>query len=161
MTPRSTEDSQESCWCFVTPVDERPGERPAILSARGDGLLLTPPPDARLDERVDVAVEHRAGVPGLLLGPQVLHHLVRVQNVGAHLVAPAAALALERIHLGALLLLALGQQPRLEDPQRGGPVLDLALLVLAGHHDAGGEVRDADGGVGGVDALPAGARGAE
>src|SRR3712207_8512192 len=40
-------------------------------------------------------------------------------------------------------------------------VLDLALLVLAGHHDAGGQVGDPDGGVGGVHALPARARRAE
>src|SRR3712207_4316423 len=83
-------------------------------------FLLTAPADAGLDEGVDVAVEDRRGVAGLVLGPQVLDHLVRVQDVGAHLVAPAAALPLERVHLRLLLLLADDEQPGLEHPQRGG-----------------------------------------
>src|SRR5690349_7717633 len=49
-------------------------------------LLLPTPPDSRLDERVDVAVEDRVRVAGLVLGAQILHHLVRVQHVGAHLI---------------------------------------------------------------------------
>src|SRR5688500_1593685 len=76
------------------------------LSAGGDRFLLPPPADARLDERVDVAVQNGGRVARFLLGPQVLDHLVRVQDVGAHLVAPAAPLSLERVHLGPLLLLA-------------------------------------------------------
>ena len=39
-------------------------------------------------------------------------------------------------------------------------VLDLGALVLGLHHGVGGQVRDAHGGVGGVDALTAGAGGA-
>src|SRR4051794_2606962 len=131
------------------------------LSAGVHGLLLPAPPDAGLDEGVDVAVEDRRRVPRLVLGPQVLDHLVRVQHVGTHLVAPAAALALEGVHLRLLLLLPDDEQARLEHPEGGRPVLDLALLVLAGHHDAGRDVRHPDGGVGGVDALPTGPRGAE
>src|SRR5918994_586100 len=84
-------------------------------SVRVDGLLLTTPADARLDEGVDVTVEDGRGVARLLLRPQVLDHLVRVQDVGAHLVAPAAALALERVHLGPLLGLPDDQQPGLQD----------------------------------------------
>src|SRR3954449_10949015 len=131
------------------------------LSAGVHGLLLPAPPDTRLDEGVDVAVEDRRRVPRLVLGPQVLDHLVRVQHVGTHLVAPAAALPLEGVHLRLLLLLPDDEQARLEHPEGGRPVLDLALLVLAGHHDAGRDVRHPDGGVGGVDALPTGPRGAE
>src|SRR4051812_21778783 len=129
------------------------------LSAGGHRLLLAAPPDAGLDEAVDVAVEDRGGVAGLLLGPQVLDHLVRVQHVGAHLVAPAAALSLERVHLGPLLLLPAGQQPGLQHTHGGGAVLDLALLALAGHHEAGGQGGGPAGGVGRVHALPAGAGG--
>src|SRR3954451_11464509 len=131
------------------------------LSAGVHGLLLPAPPDAGLDEGVDVAVEDRRRVPRLVLGPQVLDHLVRMQDVGTHLVAPAAALPLEGVHLRLLLLLPDDEQARLEHPEGGRPVLDLALLVLAGHHDAGRDVRHPDGGVGGVDALPTGPRGAE
>ena len=43
-----------------------------------------------------------------------------------------------------------------QDPQRRGLVLQLASLVLARDHHACGQVGDPDGGVGGVDALPAG-----
>src|SRR3712207_7370693 len=46
---------------------------------------------------------------------------------------------------------------RLEDAHGRRPVLDLGLLVLAGDDDAGRQVGDPDGGVGGVHALPAGA----
>src|SRR5262245_66672530 len=56
-------------------------------------------------ERVEVAVEHGAGIGGLHAGAQVLHHLVGLQNVGADLVAPADV-GLGRL-LGGSLLLAL------------------------------------------------------
>src|SRR5690606_14060385 len=41
-----------------------------------------------------------------------------------------------------------------QDPQCLCLVLVLTLLILAGHHHAGGDVGDAYGGVGRVDALP-------
>ena len=47
-----------------------------------------------------------------------------------------------------------------QDLHGGLAVLDLGLFVLAGHDCPGGEVGDADGGVGGVDALAAGSAGA-
>src|SRR3712207_9410389 len=50
---------------------------------------------------------------------------------------------------------------RLEDAHGRRPALDLGLLVLAGDDDAGRQVGDPDGGVGGVHALPAGAAGPE
>src|SRR5205823_6378201 len=48
---------------------------------RAGGLLH----QVRLDERIDVAVEHAVDVAGLLLGAQVLHQLVRLQDVIADL----------------------------------------------------------------------------
>src|SRR5687768_14629515 len=48
-----------------------------------------PPADTGVDEAVDIAVEHRVGRGDLVLGPQVLHHLVRMEHVGAHLRTPA------------------------------------------------------------------------
>ena len=59
-----------------------------------------------------------------------------------------------------LLLLFGGQQPRLEQRHRLGAVLVLGALVLAFDDDAGRHVGDAHGGVGLVDVLAAGARGA-
>src|SRR5439155_18501097 len=58
------------------------------------------------------------------------------------------------------LLLFLGalEQAGLEHAHRLRAVLDLRALVLAGHDEAGGDVGDAHGRVGGVDALTAGAR---
>src|SRR5919106_820669 len=85
-------------------------------------LGLPPPADARLDEVVDLTVEHRAGVAGLVLGTQVLHHLVGVQHIGPHLVAPGAtAVTAQRVHLRLLLLPATLEQPRLKNPERGRP----------------------------------------
>ena len=58
--------------------------------------------------------------------------------------------------LGGLLLMLHGEQARFQDPQRGGAVLDLRLLILHAHHDASGDVRHAHGGVRGVHGLSAG-----
>src|SRR3954470_10685140 len=43
--------------------------------------------EIRLDEQVDVAVEHTVHVAHLLLRTVVFHHLVRVQDVAADLAA--------------------------------------------------------------------------
>ena len=51
-------------------------------------LLLPAPADAGVDEAVDIAVEHGVGAADLVAGAQVLDHLVGVEDVGAHLVAP-------------------------------------------------------------------------
>src|SRR4051812_4293753 len=71
----------------VSPVvEERAQAR--VSKTRSVDLLLAPA-DARVDEAVEVAVEHRARVADLVLRAQVLHHLVRREDVGADLVAPA------------------------------------------------------------------------
>src|SRR5690349_21741630 len=58
------------------------------------------PPDSRFEESVDVSVQYRRRIADFVVGAQVLHHLVRVQHVGAHLIAPrAAAVTLQRIQL--------------------------------------------------------------
>src|SRR3954454_20793076 len=49
------------------------------------------PTDARLQEAVDVSVEYRGRIADLVVVPQILDHLVRVQHVGAHLIAPRTA----------------------------------------------------------------------
>src|SRR6266576_1078598 len=45
------------------------------------------PPDPRFEEPVDVSVQYRSRIADLVVGAQVLNHLVGVQHVGAHLVA--------------------------------------------------------------------------
>src|SRR3546814_21157630 len=51
------------------------------------------------------------------------------------------------------------RSPSLQLLHRLGPVLVLRALILSRNDDAGRQVRDADGGLGGVDMLPAGSRG--
>src|SRR5690606_15527503 len=101
------------------------GSRELSLRSR----LRPAPADAGLDELVDLPVEDRGWVRGLILGAQVLDHLVRMQHVGAHLVAPGtggvgAQLGERGLLLGPLAL----QQPRLQYTHGGGLVLELGLL---------------------------------
>ena len=126
------------------------------------GLLFGhSPADAGVQEAVDVAVEHLLRVADLVIGAQVLDHLVRVQHVRAHLVAPGGVAAgAQSVELGALLLALALQQLGLQHAHGGGLVLDLRLLVLAADHQAGRDVRQAHRRVGGVDRLAARARGA-
>src|ERR1700675_2293669 len=85
-----------------------------------------------LHERVEVAIEDRLGVPGFYPRPEVLDHLVGVEDVAPDLVAPAGLdmLPLELADLGLALLECAFEQPRLEDPDRHLLVLGLASLVL-------------------------------
>src|SRR5919202_1694855 len=74
-----------------------------VVSARAE-LPLLAPTDPGLDEAVDVAVEDRRRVADLVLGAQILDHLVRVQHVRAHLVTPGAGdVTAQRVELGRLL----------------------------------------------------------
>ena len=86
-----------------------------------------------------------------------------MQDVAPDLVAPAGldVLALERAQLGLLLLERALEEPRLEDLDRDLLVLGLRPLVLALGDDPGRQVGQADGRVGLVDVLAAGALRAE
>src|SRR4029079_2397046 len=138
-------------WCRPPPPEPTASDPGSV----GGGLVGAPAPtDAGLEEAVEVAVEDRARVADLVAGAQVLDDLVGVQHVVAHLVAPAGLhIALELLHLGGLLGLLQGEELGLEDDHGAGLVLELALLVLAAHHDAGRDVGEPDRGVGGVDRL--------
>jgi len=46
------------------------------------------PTDAGVDEVINVAIQYGRSVAHFVFGPQILDHLVGVQHVGAHLVAP-------------------------------------------------------------------------
>ena len=95
--------------------------------------------------------------------PEVLDHLVGVEDVAPDLVAPAGldVLALELADLGLLLLEGALEEARLQDLDRHLLVLGLAPLVLALGDDARREVGQPDRRVGLVDVLAAGALGAE
>jgi hypothetical protein len=75
--------------------------------------VLVPMPRAagaqpRVHEPVEIAVEHALRVARAYAGPEVLDHLIRLEDVAANLAAPPnlALLAVEFVHLGALLVLA-------------------------------------------------------
>src|SRR5258705_12541400 len=77
-------------------------QRSAKLSASTLLFVLSSvaPPDPRFEDPVDVSVQYRGRIADLVIGAQVLNHLVGMQHVGAHLVAPrAAAIALQRVQL--------------------------------------------------------------
>src|ERR1700752_594258 len=58
------------------------------------------PTDPRFEEPVDISVQYRGRITDLVIGAQVLDHLVGVQHVGAHLVSPrVATVALQRVQL--------------------------------------------------------------
>ena len=105
------------------------------------------------------SVEDGLGVALLDVGAVVLDQLVRMEDVAADLAAEAGVQHLAPLarELGlAPLLLVLGEAA-LEDPQRRLAVRELRALVLALDDDPGGEVGDADGRVGLVHVLAAGA----
>src|SRR4051794_14398335 len=118
--------------------------------------------EGRADEAVEVAVEHAPGGAELEVGPVVLDHGVRVQDVGADL-RPEVHVERLAARLGDLLaaaaLLELDELGA-EHGHRGRAVGRLRALVLALNHDAGRLVGDPDRRVGLVDVLAAGARGA-
>src|SRR3546814_14111726 len=60
--------------------------------------------------------------------------------------------------LGSFFFALQEHETGLQHAHRGGAVLDLRLLVLHRHDDAGRKVGEAHGGVGGVDRLPSRAR---
>src|SRR5258708_36216410 len=77
-------------------------QRSAKLIASTALFVIFPiaPTNSRFEESVDVSVQYRSRVTDLVLGAQVLNHLVGVQHVSAHLVAPrAATIALQRVQL--------------------------------------------------------------
>ena len=114
----------------------------------------------RVEQRVEVAVEHLVEVVRLevdpVVGDPVLREVVGADALaavdGADLAGPVGR------RVGLRLLLGQRLQARGEHLHRAGLVLQLRPLVLAGDDDAGGQVGDAHRGVGGVDALTALAR---
>src|SRR5438876_965858 len=127
------------------------------------GLASARPEQVGPDQPVEVAVHHRLDVADLEPRPVVLDELVGMKRVRADLTAEGDLLLLagELGELLALLLVRELVEPRFEDSHRRVAVAELRTLVLALDDDAGRQVRDADGRVGGVDPLAAGTGGPE
>src|SRR5262245_13507859 len=125
-------------------------------SRQGLALLLGA---ERLGELAEIAVEHLVEAVDRELDPMVGHAVLR-EVVGPDLLRPLARPDLRparRRKLGLLFLPFELVEPRAEDTHRLDSILELRLLVLHGDHEARREVRDANGGVGRVHALAAGA----
>src|SRR5512140_1216376 len=117
----------------------------------------------RVHELIEIAVERALELvrrePDAVIGDAILREVVRA-NLGRAVAGAHLRLAHARprgLDLG---------QPRVENarPQHLHAfelVLQLGLLILLAHHDSRGDVRNAHGGIGGVDALPAWSRRAE
>src|SRR5438093_3154870 len=127
--------------------DALPGTEPLFLTRDPQGV----------DQVVEVAVQHLGevvhGVMNAMIGDAMLGEVVGPDLLGsvpgAHL-GPALAGA-GRFLLGDHLV----EQARAQHLHRLDLVLELALLVLALDHEVGGQVGDAHGAVGRVDALAA------
>ena len=104
-----------------------------------------------------IALEHRVNVAGLDAAANVFHQLVRVEHVVAYLAAERVlhALAAQRRQLFCALLLFELVELGAQNLERRLLVLQLRFLILAGHHNACGHVREAHGRIGGVHALTA------
>src|SRR6266568_817809 len=134
-------------------IEERSGTEAFLLSREAQ----------RVDQVVEVAVQHFGkivdGVVDAVIGDPVLGKVVRPDLgravAGAHL-GPALA-GTSRFLLGEHLV----EQARAQHLERPDLVLQLALLILALHDQAGGEMGDAHGAIGGVHALAARALRAE
>src|SRR5438309_2498356 len=89
----------------------------------------------RLDEAVQIAVEHAVHVPDLFLGPVVLHQLIRMKDITANLAAEGDVLlgAADLIQPRLLLLHFQIVESRLQDFHRRIAVAVLRPLVLARH----------------------------
>src|SRR5690349_11011515 len=79
---------------------------PSVFATSLRALSAQPPAQFRLEESVDLAVQHPVGVGGLEARPLVLHQPVGVEHVGPDVVAPPD-LALLPVGLAQLLRLLL------------------------------------------------------
>src|SRR6478609_6612759 len=154
--------SASSRFIAVLRTGSRAGRGGGAHGLRGGELRGGVGVDTGLDDGVEVTVEHLVQVVRLeadaVVRDPVFREVVRADLLGAVHGAHLAAAHVGRLLLGCLL--GRGQQPGPQDAHGLLLVLELALLVLAGRDDAGRQVRDAHGGVRGVDGLAAGTRGA-
>src|SRR2546423_575179 len=140
---------------FSSPPPSPPLPLPPAAAASASCFMAS---YARLErgfhELIEIAIEHRAGVAHLHSGTQVLDARL-VEDIRADLVAPAhIRLGILEHPGGGIALVDLQLvELRLEHLHGGGAVLVLAALVLAGGHDAAGQMGDAHRRLGLVDVL--------
>src|SRR5438874_6952632 len=143
-------------------VSASPIVEPRAIRSSTESLPLAGEPQ-RVDQIVEVAVQHLGQVVNrvvnAVIGDAILWEVVGPDLgraiTGAHLRPSLASTG------GLLLGDHLVEQARAQHFERLDLVLQLALLVLALHHEIRGQVGDADGAVGRVDALTARSLGAE
>ena len=133
-----------------------------IVVAAGGGGAAALGQKKTAEKGLEVSVEHLVHVAYFHFGAVVLGHAVGLQDVRADLRAEVDVElgVFELLGFGALLFELVFVEARAQHLHRLLAVLVLRALVLALHHDAGGNVRHAHGGVGGVDVLAALAAGA-
>src|ERR1035437_8890331 len=119
--------------------------------------------DQRVEDGIHFALHHEIELMERQADAVIAHAILR-KVVGADFLAAVArahhALAL-RAQCSLLLFELQLVEARTQHALRLGAVLDLRFFVLAGNYQTGGQVGDAHGRIRGVDALPAGAGGAE
>ena len=105
----------------------------------------------------EVAVEDAIHIAYFDAGAEIFSHAVRLQDVAAYLGAEADVElgVFELLGDGLLLVELVLVEARAEHLHRALFIFVLRALVLAAGYEAGGEVGDADGRVGGVDVLAA------
>src|SRR3984957_7286013 len=111
---------------------------------------------------VEIAIEYRLDVAGLMIRSVIFHKLVRRLHVTTNLRSPrvVATITAECIHLSLALRSSTLRQLRFQDLHGSRAVLMLAPLILATDHDVGRQVRDANLRVRLVHVLATGAGGA-
>src|SRR5829696_6473780 len=137
----------------------RVSDRFVVTRLRGTERAARALHQERLDEDVDVAVEHAVDVADLLLGPVIFDQLIWVQDVAADLAAEGNLLlgAADLLELRLLLLRLQIVEAGLQHLHCRVAVAVLRPLVLARDDDAARHVRDADRRIGHIDVLAAGA----
>src|SRR3989440_11222042 len=146
---------------FSSPPSSPPLPPPPAAAASAPCFMSS---YARLErgfhELIEIAIEHRGGVAHLHSGAQVLDTRL-VEDIRADLVAPAhVRLGILEHPGGGIALVDLQLvELRLEHLHGGGAGLLLASLVLAGGHEAAGQVGAAHPPTGLVGVLPARPRG--
>src|SRR5205823_10012750 len=151
-----------TAWSSAWPIDRRSVGGGSATGSGTESLLL-PGHTQGGDQVVEVAVQHLGQVVNrvvsAVIGDAILGEVVGPDLgraiTGAHLRPPLAGTG------GLLLGDHLVEQPGAQYLERLDLVLQLALLVLALDHEIRGQVGDAYGAIGGVDALTARSLGAE
>jgi hypothetical protein len=103
-------------------------------------LFVGQPPELSFDKGIDFAVHDGLDIAGLNPGSMIFDHLVRLENIGADLVAPSyvALFSVLTIQLGSFSILFDLVDFGFEHVQSHLAISTLTPFGLAGYHDPGG-----------------------